>query len=117
MKKRKSKFIALLIVVALVMGGTWYASEHMSTTTVYSNQNQAEEKAPEPSVDNKKLDEIRSREAIKKQQELIVMETYLNEEKERIEAEKEAAIAKFDAEIAEVEKNLEGVRAEKLSFQ
>jgi len=66
--------------------------------------------------DNKKLDEIRNRENIKRQQELIVQEVYLSEEKDRINREKEDAIKQFDAQIQTVEKKLEDVRAEKVSF-
>jgi len=56
--------------------------------------------------DETKLAEIRNRETIKQQQELIVKETYLIEEKTRLQAE-----------IAEVEKKLESIRGEKLSLQ
>ena len=73
--------------------------------------------ASAPSLDPKVLDEIRNREDIKKQQELIVQETYFVEEKAKAQADKDAAIAKFDAQISSIEKQLEGVRSQKLSFQ
>ncbi len=66
--------------------------------------------------DDSKLDAIRNREDIKKQQELLVQETYLSEEKTRMQAEKEQKIAEYDAQIADVETKLEEVRAQKLSF-
>jgi len=68
------------------------------------------------SVDEKKLTEIRNRENIKRQQELIVQEVYLTEEKDRINNEKEEAIKQFDAEIQKIEEQLEATRKEKISF-
>lgn len=96
----------LILLVAAVYFGNRYATPDVQAPVVV-DENQG---------DTKKLNEIRNRADIKKQQELIVRETYLSEEKARVLAEKAEAIAKFDAEVDSIEKNLESVRAEKLSF-
>lgn len=60
---------------------------------------------------------IRDREDVKRQQELIVEETFLAEEKEKVNAEKKEAVQKYEENIQEIEAKLEAVRAEKMSFQ
>ena len=47
---------------------------------------------------------------------MIVQEVYLSEEKDRITAEKEAAIKEYDLKIEEIEKMEENVRSELLLF-
>lgn len=107
--------IAFAIIIVVVIGivallnvtntTTYHADTSSSTSQIVS------EDVADP------YDDIRNRENIKRQQELIVLETFLNEERTRVEKEKADAIAKFDSEIAELETKLEGVRGEKLSFQ
>ena len=106
-KKRLAVFGVLLLVLACVL------------TVVGRNRASIQAQRPSPAAiqDTKKLDEIRNRPGIKQQQELIVQETYLNEEKSRIQTEKVQATAKYDSQIADVEKQLEQVRSEKTSFQ
>jgi hypothetical protein len=77
----------------------------------------ASEQPATPTQDEKRLEEIRNRETVKKQQELIVQETYFLEEKARIQTEKDTAIKQYDSQIGIIETQLEGVRASKLSFQ
>lgn len=60
--------------------------------------------------------DIRNREDIKKQQELLVKETYQLEQKEKTIQAKKDAVTKFDAEIKAIEVELEAIRKEKLSF-
>ena len=116
MKSLKKTIITVItaIVVALVAytGLVLYTSD----TNVYNNEK--EEAVEEISFgDTKRLEEIRKREDVRKQQELIVQEIYLTEKKERVEKEKKETIEHVDLQLAEIEKKLESVRNERLSFQ
>lgn len=61
--------------------------------------------------------EIRSREDIKKQQELLVQETYLMEQRAKLVEERERALKTYTDQLGVVETQLEEVRAQKTSFQ
>lgn len=62
------------------------------------------------------MSDIRSREDIKRQQELIVDEAYQNDQKVKITAERDAADAKYAQQLSDIEKQLEAIRKEKLSL-
>ena len=64
-----------------------------------------------------KLEAIRNREDIKKQQELLVQEAYLLDQKQEAEQAKKAANEKYQSQINQIETQLEQVRSQKLSFQ
>lgn len=109
MKKKLSlKVIVMLVVVVIV------AIAFAEVKGIHTN---AEQSISAPSQDPKILDEIRNRPNIRKQQELIVQETYFIEEKGKVQTEKDSAISKFDNQISVIEKQLEEVRSQKLSFQ
>ena len=108
MSKHKKLLGVIVIIICLLV---------LTVLAVNRNYNTEAQASQAPLQDLKKLDEIRSRENIKKQQELIVQETYLVEEKARVQSEKEAAIAEFDSQITVIENQLEGVRSAKMSFQ
>lgn len=103
----------VIILILILSFFLWYKNQKIVVNNVDSVKN-VETIIP---TENKKLDEIRNRENIKRQQELIVQEIYLSEEKDRINQEKEEAIKMFDAQIQEKEKQLEDIRAEKISFR
>jgi uncharacterized protein (UPF0333 family) len=103
-------FLIVVIFIILVFSGKLGQKGEINVSTEDDN------KEITMFGDNKKMDDIRNRESIKKQQELIVQEVYLLEEKDRINAEKEEAIKQFDTQISKIEKSLETVRAEKVSF-
>ncbi|MCP6727374.1 MAG: hypothetical protein KJI69_05195 [Patescibacteria group bacterium] len=109
----KSNWKSIIVIVIFVAAITFYGTV-MNKTIVENNVETPEELS---FVDNEKIKEIRNREEVRRQQELIVEEIYLTEEKENIQTEKEKAIKRFDAQIADVEIKLETVREEKLSFQ
>lgn len=121
-RMRKLKFI---IFILIVLGAGYLYADHkgyftemkgwFETSTTYTNTSATSTVTVDEGKDEK--DRIRSREEIKRQQELIVEETYLNEERARVEKAKADAIAKYDAEIAELEAKLEAVRTERVSFQ
>lgn len=121
----------------LLLGGVIFALTQVSSTETFTREPLVDNETPqevEIDEDEKKLEEIRKRDEIKRQQDLLVEETFLKEEKARTEAEKEAALAELDAQIAALEQakasttaeydeeimhyenSLEGVRAEKLDF-
>lgn len=62
------------------------------------------------------IDEIANRPEIKYQQELIVKEQYIKEEKARTLEEKKKVIAEFDLKLQSYELELEGIRKEKTVF-
>lgn len=62
------------------------------------------------------IDEIANRPEIKRQQELIVKEQYVKEEKARTQEEKKQSIADYDAKLAGYESELELIRKEKTVF-
>ncbi len=62
------------------------------------------------------IDEIANRPEIKRQQELIVKEAYVKEEKAKTQEAKKQAIAEFDSKLAGFETELEAIRKEKTSF-
>lgn len=62
------------------------------------------------------IDAIAARPDIKRQQELIVKEAYVKEEKAKTLEAKKKAIAEFDAELAGFESELELIRKEKTTF-
>lgn len=62
------------------------------------------------------IEEIANRPEIKKQQELIVKEQYIKEEKARTLEEKKKVIAEFDLKLQSYELELEGIRKEKIVF-
>ena len=107
MKRHLVKFIIVfVIVVGLVFVGYY----------IPPNKNSVEHREKVTYANNKKLEEIRNREDIKRKQELIVQETYLIEKKKRIEQEKEDAIQNFSSQLNENETKLETIRSEMLSF-
>ena len=108
-KMRKLKIVIWFLVLAgiayfIFQGDVkqWY--HDMSTTTV----NQAA--TPEAPKLPKGVEEVMNRADFKKQQELQAKEIYLLEEKKRVQAE-------YDAKLADIEKQLEEVRGQKVSFQ
>lgn len=139
MKQRKETGAwAWVIFVLLFVGGiVAFVATKSTTITVNNNHATSTETVVDTAVDvnEEKLEEIRSREEIRRQQELLVKETFLKEEKSRITSEKEAAISDFDAQIAALEEakkksvaefdsqistketELEQVRSEKIDFQ
>ena len=62
------------------------------------------------------IDEIANRPEIKRQQELIVKEQYVKEEKAKALEAKKQSIAEYDAKLAGFETELELIRKEKLGF-
>ena len=108
--KRYILFALIILVASLFV---WYLS---TKTDIKVNPEDLLATTENIFGDNKKMDEIRNRENIKRQQELIVQEVYLNEEKDRINHEKEEAIKEYDAQIQKVEAQLETVRKEKITF-
>lgn len=120
-KKRDGKHysVKLLVFIVIVVLGLAFFFQKVNdghTTDDYVQTASSTEQVlantePDP------YDEIRSRENIKRQQELIVKETYLSEEKARVENEKKKAIEDFDSQLSNLETQLEEVRGEKLSFQ
>lgn len=115
-EEKGSKLGLILLVVIAVAVGAFILLNTSSTSTYTSEVSSAiDQIVPEEPKDP--YDDIRNREYIKRQQELIVLETFLNEERARVEKEKADAIAKFDSEIAGLETKLEEVRGEKVSFQ
>lgn len=115
-EEKGSKLGLILLVVIAVAVGAFILLNTSSTSTYTSEVSSAiDQIVPEEPKDP--YDDIRNREYIKRQQELIVLETFLNEERARVEKEKADAIAKFDSEIAGLETKLEEVRGEKMSFQ
>ena len=111
LKKNIVELIFIVFVAAVLVTGVYYYTPYDKDTDVYT----ADEEIT--TEDNKVLEEIRSREDVRQQQELIVQEIYLIEQKEKVEAQKEIAIVNFDTEIESIEKKLELVREQKLSFQ
>ncbi len=107
---KRIKLLPFIVLLVIVSVGLFFLATSVKRTSQQDN-NQVLQSANE-----KKLEEIRSRENIKRQQELIVQETFLMEEKDRIKNEKDEAIKSFDAQTAEVEKQLEAVRAEQITF-
>ncbi len=55
------------------------------------------------------IEKVMSREDFKRQQELLAKEIYLKEEKSRIQTE-------YNAKLSKIEKDLESVRSEKITF-
>lgn len=116
-EEKGSRFGLILTVVVVIAVAAFFAITNYSSTTEYTSSS-ATSSAQIISEDvSDPYDDIRNREEIKRQQELIVLETFLNEERTRVEKEKADAITKFDSEIANLETKLEEVRGEKLSFQ
>jgi len=103
-------FVIIVVLIILIFSGSIGQKGEINASTEDDN------KEITMFGDNKKMDDIRNRESIKRQQELIVQEVYLLEEKDRINAEKEEAIKQFDTQISKIEKSLETVRTEKVSF-
>lgn len=62
------------------------------------------------------IDEIANRPEIKRQQELIVKEQFVKEEKAKTQEAKKKMIAEFDAKLAGFETELEAIRKEKTTF-
>lgn len=137
-QNKKSKKIGWVLGMLLLGGLVFGLSQYGTTTSVTNNSSSQTPPVEEDEVVNEseeKLEEIRSREYIQRQQELLVQETFLKEEKVRIENEKKEAIIQFDAQIAALEQaktnsvnsfdekianketQLEEVRAEKIDFQ
>lgn len=111
-------FVIGLVCIAIY--GMFVATNHYSTETFYnSNASTTEQTIEEEVIDESDLkkESIRSREDIKRQQELIVQETYLNEERQNIEKKKAEAIEEFNSQLEHLESQLEEVRGEKMSFQ
>lgn len=103
----KKIILALTLILGLLFIALSYSAIVNKTTT---------NDALTVDEETTKLNEIRDREEIKRQQELIVQEVYLSEEKDRITAEKETAIKEYDLKIEEIEKMEENVRSELLLF-
>jgi len=103
----KKIILALVLILGLLLIALSYSAIVNKTTT---------NDASNVDEETTKLNEIRDREEIKRQQELIVQEVYLSEEKDRITAEKEATIKEYDLKIEEIEKMEENVRSELLLF-
>lgn len=138
-KQQKKSNKMKWVLGAVLLGGLVFALTQLSTDiSVTNNPSNSTPPVEEEKVvdeNEEKLEEIRSREYIQRQQELLVKETFLSEEKVRIENEKEEAISEFDAQIAALENEkasatamfdgqlenkeveLEEVRAEKVDFQ
>jgi hypothetical protein len=118
-KKSDGKGLNLgwILLIGLIVGAGVIGASQLSSTTSFESETATSttEFVTEEVTDP--YEDIRNRAEIQRQQELIVMETYLSEERIRIEGEKEAAIADFDSQLAEVEAKLEEVRGEKVSFQ
>lgn len=115
-EEKGSKFGIFLLVIIVVVAGIIILANTSSTTEYRSDTSSSSAQIVSEEVTDP-YDDIRNREYIKRQQELIVLETFLNEERARIEQEKTDAITKFDSEIASLETKLEEVRGEKMSFQ
>lgn len=108
----------IILGVLMVLGLVTFIMSRGSITTVNNeNATSTSEVMEVINEEDLKKDSIREREDIRIQQELIVQETYLGEERARVEKEKEEATAKFDAELEDLELQLEEVRGKKLSFQ
>ena len=108
--KRKARRVIWFFAIALVVCGIAY-SYIKNVSTIYVQ-------ADVPVIkSNKDMDDIRNRADIKKQQEVIVQEAYYLQQKDKVTGEKEASIQDFDNQLSDIEKQLEDVRAQKLSFQ
>jgi len=112
MRNKNIKLAVLTFIVVLfgsaVLYSKVYAPEEINLINDY--------KQTVLSENDKKLEEIRNRENIKRRQELIVQEVFLMEEKDRISIEKDEAIKQYDIQTEEIEKLLEEIRAEEISF-
>ena len=103
MKKFKL-FIKVLLFTGLVVGGLYlYLTNKETQSVTYQVKEKVEVKLSG-------VDEVKNREAFKKQMEMEAKRIYLQEEKSRIQKE-------YDAKLGEVEKQLEGIRKEEMSFQ
>jgi len=107
---KRIKLLPFIVLFILISVGIFFLATNVKKTSQQDNEQILQ------SVNEKKLEEIRSREGIKRQQELIVQETFLIEEKDRIKNEKEEAIKQFDAQTEDIEKQLEAVREEQITF-
>lgn len=114
MKSTNKKLKIILILVTLIIAVSLYV--YHTKTSIITDEISTTSQIVEEFGDSVKLDEIRERQNVKRQQELIVQEIYLLEEKDRIQTEKEETIKKYDTEIQNIENKLESVRNEKLSF-
>lgn len=112
MKRYISPFV-FIVIVFIASFVIWYLNQK---TDVKINPESLIATTESIFGNDKKMNEIRNRENVKRQQELIVQEVYLIEEKDRINKEKEEAIKTFDDQITKVETQLETVRKEKISF-
>ncbi len=101
---KNKKLITFLIFLAILALSYGYLNKQ--NTVTYS---ESENKSPTLPVSNKGIDEVMNRAEFKKQQELLAKEIFLTEEKQRIEAE-------LKAKIDSIEKQLEEVRSQKVSF-
>ncbi len=111
----------IIVAVLANVGSTTSATNNIATST-------PEQVVETQSEGQLKRDQIRSRKDIRRQQELLVEETYLLEEKSKTQDEMAESIAdlelqlsstkaSFGAQLESIETNLEEVRAEKIDFQ
>ena len=111
-KHLNTKFTVAVIIVISAIAIFVYVSRTGTKTTVENIETTEEITFG----DNKKLEEIRSREEVQHQQELIVQKIYLIEKREQLERKLKEAIEGIDLEISDVDKELEFLREEELSF-
>lgn len=103
---KKFKIYSLLILAIACLAGAYWVYQSNVGHIVYNSA----EMPRLPSKMEKAIEDIMSREDFKRQQELRAKEIYLTEEKAKIEAE-------YKAKIDDIEKQLEQIRGEKVSFQ
>lgn len=108
--KQRDRVIAALVVIIVVSISAYVIWQPAPADNII------EETVSEQTQQEKTFEEIRNREEVRRQRELIVEEIYLMEEREKIERKLKDAIEGINLEIDDIESKLESVRAEKLSF-
>lgn len=118
--KKTFNWFKWFIVVAFIIfagAGLYHYAVIASTVEAVGSSVASSTSSSLSDEDKDEIDAIRNRADIKKQQELLVQETYLDEKKADIQKKKTDALTQYDAQISDVETKLEGVRADKMSFQ
>jgi predicted Zn-dependent peptidase len=119
--EKKSNRGVWIILGLLFVGGAIFAVTQVGSTEFVNNNRSATTtvEVVEEVVDEAQLkkEQIRSRDDIRRQQELLVEETYLLEEKAKTQAEMKASIASYEEALQTMEEQLDAIRGEKIDFQ
>lgn len=104
--KKTKRFLVLVIILSIAGYTTWAYNVEKNTVEFVA-----------PVVKTLEgIDAIANRPDIKRQQELIVKEAYVKEEKAKTIEAKRQAVAEFDAKLSGYEAELEAIRKEKTTF-